>query len=77
MKSIYLPTSRNFHDEGTPVKIYFEGKLTRGVLADSNDSTHTICVRTTDGKLHWVHESLVTLDRPEPTPRGRGSRRLL
>jgi hypothetical protein len=66
MGRIYLPTSRNYQSEGTPVKICFEGKVTRGVLIDSNDNKHIVCVKTPDGKTQWSHESHVTLDHPEP-----------
>jgi hypothetical protein len=66
MKSIYLPTSRNLQNEGTPVKICFEGKVTRGVLVDSDSNKNIVCVKTPDGKKHWSHETHVTMDNPEP-----------
>ena len=71
MKSIYLPTSRNHWNEGTQVKICHEGRVVRGTLADSDDHKHTIGVKMRDGKVRWAHESLVTLDLPEPPQRRR------
>lgn len=71
VKSIYLPTSRRFYDEGTPVKICFEGKVTRGTLDDANADKNIVGVKIPGGKVQWSHESHVTLDRPEPVPRRR------
>ena len=67
MGSIYLRTASNFFNVGTPVKICFEGKLTRGTLVESNDEH--VCVRTPDHKTQWSHQTYVHLDRPEPPPR--------
>jgi len=70
MKSIFLHTSGDYQAIGTPVKICFEGNVTKGVLVDSDSSKHIVCVKTSDGKLHWSGETHVVLDRPEPPPRG-------
>jgi len=66
MKSIYLPTSGNYQNEGVPVKICFEGNVTHGALADSDSDKRIVCVKTPDGKMHWSHETFVSLDYPEP-----------
>ncbi len=71
MKSIYFPSSRSHQDEGTPVKICHEGKVTRGTLADYEDSRNVVGVKVPGGKVHWAHASFVTLDLPEPPQRRR------
>ncbi|MCX6720523.1 MAG: hypothetical protein NTW11_01850 [Candidatus Staskawiczbacteria bacterium] len=58
-----------YHAVGTPVKICFEGKVTRGTLAGSDNAKDLLGVRTSDGKVHWSHKTHVSLDRPEPPPR--------
>ena len=73
MPSIYLPTSGNYHPEGTPVKVCFGGTVTRGTLAGYDSDRKIVGVNTPDGdgEVHWAHESFVSLDCPEPPLRRR------
>jgi hypothetical protein len=68
VKSVFLRSTGNYEPEGTPVKINFEGKITRGTLVDSNSDKRIVLYKTADGENHWTHESRVTLDRPELAP---------